>query len=283
MRTRNDLTLTEMARARELRANAWCRVDDDTHAWKGGRAPRGDGDEGAAFEDLSDLGTDVDQDSGDNPTDNFDLDGDLPMAPHASQPADTEIAEGQLDARRAFEQQALVYLDDMYGAALRMTRNPAAAEDLTQETVLRAWKNWHRFKRGTNCRAWLFRILVNTFINGYRRKKTEREFLESKNGGTVADKGYLRETSQRWSNPERGFEDRHLSPTVREALDSLKPNFRVVVVLADLRDFTYREIAEIVGCPIGTVMSRLFRARRALREKLYEHAKSQGLQLAAVG
>jgi RNA polymerase sigma-70 factor (ECF subfamily) len=193
------------------------------------------------------------------------------------------VATDDKAARRAFQSAALVYLDELYGAALRMTRNPAEAEDLVQETVLRAWKNWDRFSQGTNCRAWIFRILVNTFINGYRRRRTEREFMESRRGGTVADKYYMREMNAAWSDPERRYESRHLSPTVVEALDSLKPDFRAVVVLADLRDFTYKEIAEIIGCPIGTVMSRLFRARRALRDLLYEHARDQGIPVAKAG
>lgn len=189
------------------------------------------------------------------------------------------IADKQ--TRKAFEAQALVHLDELYGAALRMTRNPPQAEDLVQETVLRAWKNWHRFREGTNCRAWVFRIMVNTFINGYRRRRTEREFLEQRRGGTLADRHYVREANERWSNPERGYMQRHLSPVVREALEDLRPDFRTVVVLADLRDFTYREIAEIVGCPIGTVMSRLFRARRSLRKVLADHARASGLTAAA--
>lgn len=184
-------------------------------------------------------------------------------------------------ARSEFEEQALTYLDELYGAALRMTRNPTEAEDLVQEAVLRAWKNWHRFDKGTNCRAWIFRILVNTFINGYRRRRTERDFLDGKRSGTLADRQFVREAAELWSDPERGFEERNLSTTVQRALASLKPEFRVVVILADLRDFSYKEIAEIVGCPIGTVMSRLFRARRSLRGMLYDHARSHGLRIAA--
>jgi RNA polymerase sigma-70 factor (ECF subfamily) len=194
----------------------------------------------------------------------------MTMSDHVSQPR----------ARAAFEEQALCYLDELYGTALRMTRSPSAADDLVQESILRAWKNWHRFKQGTNCRAWVFRILVNTFINGYRRKKTERRFLEKRSPGTLADSGFAWEANKTWSDPELRYEARTLSPTVQEALAGLRPEFRAVVVLADLQDFTYREIAEVVGCPIGTVMSRLFRARRALREVLYEHAKNSGLQVA---
>lgn len=184
-------------------------------------------------------------------------------------------------AEREFKRQALCYLDELYGAALRMTRNPTEAEDLVQEATLRGWKNWDRFNQGTNCRAWMFRILVNTFINGYRRRRTEREFVDRKAGGTVADRNQLRWNNENWSNPEISYLQRSLSPTVQDALDQLKPDFRTVVVLADLQDFAYKEIAEIIGCPIGTVMSRLFRARRALREMLEDHARDQGLRLAS--
>ncbi len=184
-------------------------------------------------------------------------------------------------AEREFQSQALKYLDELYGAALRMTRNATEAEDLVQEAVLRAWKNWDRFRQGTNCRAWLFRILVNTFINGYRRRRTERDFQEQKSRGTVADKNQLRWNNEVWSDPETSYMHRSLSVTVQNALAQLKPDFRTVVVLADLQDFAYKEIAEIVGCPIGTVMSRLFRARRSLRGLLAEHARASGLALAS--
>jgi len=190
-------------------------------------------------------------------------------------------ARARTEEERQFQAQAMGHLDELYGAALRMTRNPTQAEDLVQEAVLRAWKNWDRFRQGTNCRAWMFRILVNTFINGYRRKRTEREFQESKSRGTVADKHQLRWNNEVWSDPETSYMHRSLSPTVQDALDKLKPDFRTVVVLADLQDFAYKEIAEIIGCPIGTVMSRLFRARRALREMLEDHARASGLALAS--
>ena len=182
--------------------------------------------------------------------------------------------------RQDFEEQALVHLDDLYGAALRLTRNPVADEDLVQEAILRAWKNWDRYQSGTNCRAWLLRIQTNTFINGYRRRRTERGFIDGKSGGTLADGAHLRSNMEHWANPEKGFEHRNLSDTVTDALDKLKPEFRTVVVLSDLKDMSYKEIAEIVDCPIGTVMSRLFRARRSLRDLLTEHARVYGLAAA---
>jgi RNA polymerase sigma-70 factor (ECF subfamily) len=184
------------------------------------------------------------------------------------------------DPKRRFETEAMDHLDELYGAALRMTRHAADAEDLVQETLLRAWNAWDRFAEGTNCRAWLFRILVNTYINKYRRHRTERAFLEHGQAGTVADHDFVGQANQTWSNPQLGYEQRTLSPSVEAALMSLKDEFRIVVILADLRDFSYKEIAEILGCPLGTVMSRLFRGRRMLRELLYEHARDHGLRVA---
>ena len=187
------------------------------------------------------------------------------MAPNAQQ-----------ETRSEFEEQALVHLQDMYGAAMRLTRNPIAAEDLVQEAILRAWKNWDNFKQGTNCRAWLLRIQTNTFINGYRRSRTEHDFLDSKRMGTVADGTYLRQGSEVWSNPEKGFEHNNISTPVTAALSRLKPEFRTVLVLSDMNDLSYKEISNLIDVPIGTVMSRLFRARRNMRGMLTDHARSYG-------
>ncbi|MGB0588845.1 MAG: sigma-70 family RNA polymerase sigma factor [Myxococcota bacterium] len=184
-------------------------------------------------------------------------------------------------ARRAFEKQALLHLGALYGAALRFTRNHAEAEDLVQETVLRGWRKWHQFEDGTNCKAWLFRILTNTFINGYRRRTKEREILEAEQLGRHGERFFSKAAAQRWGDPERGYEEHNLSPVVERALSDLPVNFRTVVVLADLQNFSYKEIAEIIGCPIGTVMSRLFRARRALQDVLREHAQCYGIALAS--
>ena len=182
--------------------------------------------------------------------------------------------------RSEFEAQALVHLHDMYGAAMRLTRNPISAEDLVQEAILRAWKNWANFKTGTNCRAWLLRIQTNTFINGYRRTRTEQDFLDSKRLGTVADGSYLRHGSEIWSNPEKGYEHNNISNPVSAALDRLKPEFRTVLVLSDMNDLSYKEISHLIDVPIGTVMSRLFRARRNMRGMLTEHARTFGFETA---
>ncbi len=184
-------------------------------------------------------------------------------------------------AHRAFADLALPHLDALYGGALRYTKSPAAAEDLVQETMLRAYASWHQFDPATNCRAWLFRILSNSFINGWRRKTKEREVLEGEQLGAHGDRFYCRDSASAWAHPETVFFDRNLSPTVLAALDSLKPEFRVVVELADLQGLSYREIADALEIPIGTVMSRLFRARQNLKGKLADHARQFGLLLEA--
>lgn len=193
------------------------------------------------------------------------------MSEPTAQPA------AQPTPRADFEAQALVHLDVMYGAALRLTRDPSLAEDLVQESVLRAYQGWDQFTVGTNCRAWLLRIVTNTFINGYRRRSKEREILDAEEVGAYGDRFFCRDAARSWACPEHRYEQQHLSPRVAAALNDLKPEFRQVVVLSDLEGFAYKEIADLVGCPIGTVMSRLFRARRTLRAKLQEHARQFGL------
>jgi RNA polymerase sigma-70 factor, ECF subfamily len=183
-------------------------------------------------------------------------------------------------AHRAFADLALPHLDALYGGALRYTKSPAAAEDLVQETMLRAYQSWHQFDPATNCRAWLFRILSNSFINGWRRKTKEREVLEGEHVGAHGDRFYCRESAGAWAHPETVYFDRNLSPAVIKALDSLKPEFRMVVELSDLQGLSYREIADALEIPIGTVMSRLFRARQTLKGRLHDHARQFGLALA---
>lgn len=193
-----------------------------------------------------------------------------------------EVRPSEPDPRKQeFDRDAMTHLDSLYGAALRMTRQPAEAEDLVQETVMRAWQKWHQFRQGTNCRAWMLRILTNTFINHCRRRAKEREILTAERGGRLGARFFSRESSRAWADPEHGYAQRTLSPAVESALAELRPEFRAVVVLADLQELSYREIAHIIDCPIGTVMSRLFRARRALRERLETHAASYGIGPAA--
>src|SRR5574341_439464 len=177
--------------------------------------------------------------------------------------------------RERFEALIGEHLDGLFAAALRMTRHRARAEDLLQETFLRAWRSFHTFKPGTNARAWLYKILMNAYIDGYRKATREPEVVDHED----VDEFYLYTKVQesddfrRAGNPEEVLLARLMDSDVKGALDSLPESFRQVVVLADIEGFSYKEIAEILGIPIGTVMSRLHRGRRQLQVKLWEYAK----------
>lgn len=184
---------------------------------------------------------------------------------------------GSKSAVAAFEATALVYVDELYATALRYTKNEKDAEDLVQETFLKAYTNWHRFEQGTNCRAWLFTILTNTFINKYRRRKKEREILQTDELRPAEQDFFNRDQSEYYHSPERETINKSFTVDVQHALEELPDEFRMVVVLADLNDFSYKEIAHILGCPVGTVMSRLFRGRKLMRENLVDIAFERGI------
>jgi RNA polymerase sigma-70 factor (ECF subfamily) len=188
--------------------------------------------------------------------------------------AETAPPSQELEAR--FEAEALPLLQGLYSAAFRLTRNASDAEDLVQETFLRAYRGFHQFEPGTNLKAWLYRILTNTFINSYRKKQrepqtdsldeTEDWYLYSR----MAERGTepSAETSVIESLPDEDVQD---------ALSSLPEQFRIAVLLADVEGFSYKEIAEITGVPIGTVMSRLHRGRKALEKRLWDVVRERGL------
>ena len=178
--------------------------------------------------------------------------------------------------RREFEALALEHVDPLYSAALRLTKNERDAEDLVQDALLRAYRFFDRFERGTNIKAWLFKILTNTFINKYRRTVKERSIVEGPEQDTVQAQVASRETSDQAADPERWFFDRLLSDEVLRAVDALPLDFRMVVILADLQEFSYREIADILDVPVGTVMSRLYRGRRLLQTALARYAVDSG-------
>ncbi|MEK7705869.1 MAG: sigma-70 family RNA polymerase sigma factor [Myxococcota bacterium] len=169
------------------------------------------------------------------------------------------------------------HLDGLYGAALRFTRNSAQAEDLVQDTVVRALRFRERFEPGTNFRAWIFTILTNTFIHRYRRQKREREALEGVRREDVARELRSERSEQQALEPENTYLDGMLSDDVLAALDSLPEEFRAVVVLCDIEGLAYKDIAEAVECPVGTVMSRLYRGRRMLEDKLLGVAIERGI------
>lgn len=176
-----------------------------------------------------------------------------------------------------FEVLALEHLDPMYSAALRLTKNERDAEDLVQDTFLRAYRFFDKFERGTNIKAWLFKILTNTFINRYRRRVKERTVVEGSERDTVHERFISRDATEYAANPEQYFFDRLLSDDILGAIDTLPLDFRLVVILADLQEFSYKEIAEILACPVGTVMSRLYRGRKLLQKMLKRYAEESGV------
>jgi RNA polymerase sigma-70 factor (ECF subfamily) len=186
-------------------------------------------------------------------------------------------AVDEQELRERFERDVLPLLPSLYGAALRMTRNPADAEDLVQDTYLRAFRGFAGFTEGTNLKAWLYRILTNSYINTYRKKQREPQTVE---GPDDLDEWYLFDRLGAQS-VEGSAEDEVLEripdADVKAALESLPENFRMPVLLADVEGFSYKEIAEIMDTPIGTVMSRLHRGRKALEKALWVTASERGL------
>jgi RNA polymerase sigma-70 factor (ECF subfamily) len=191
--------------------------------------------------------------------------------------ASSAAAPTDQDLLDRFDRDVLPLLPGLYGAALRMTRNPADAEDLLQEATLRAYRGFASFQEGTNLKAWLYRILTNSFINTYRKKQREPKTVD---GPEDLDEWFLfdRLGSQSVArSAEEDVLDNIPDADVKAALESIPENFRMAVLLADVEGFSYREIAEITDVPIGTVMSRLHRGRKALEKALYGVAKERGL------
>jgi RNA polymerase sigma-70 factor, ECF subfamily len=191
----------------------------------------------------------------------------------------TPAEETEQERRERFERDAMPLMPQLYSAALRLTRNPADAEDLVQEAYLRAYRGFGGFTPGTNLKAWLYRILTNTFINNYRKKQRqpvtvlEEEIPDWYLYDRLADSDGSGETA----SAEAQVLERMPDEDVRAALDALPEAFRMAVWLADVEGFAYKEIAEILGIPIGTVMSRLHRGRKSLEKMLWEKVRERGL------
>lgn len=174
------------------------------------------------------------------------------------------------EERRRFEDLALPHMDSLYNTALRMTRNDADAQDLVQETYIKAFRAFHAFEQEGSCKAWLFKILTNTFINKYRKEKREPKWVEFEK---VAP---YHPSVREGRSPESLVIDELLSDDVEEALRKVPEEFRMAVWLSDMEKLSYQEISQILDCPIGTVRSRISRGRSLLREMLYEYARKMG-------
>lgn len=188
-------------------------------------------------------------------------------------------AESEAERRARFERDAMGFVDQLYSAAMRMTRNPQDAEDLVQEAYTKAYSSFHQYRPGTNLKAWLYRILTNTYINLYRKRQRQPQqstvdTLEDWQMAQAAE-----HTSTGLRSAETEALDRLPDSDVKEALQSIPEEFRLAVYFADVEGFAYREIAEILEIPIGTVMSRLHRGRKLLREMLTDYARDRGMNV----
>ncbi|MEM7582384.1 MAG: sigma-70 family RNA polymerase sigma factor [Acidobacteriota bacterium] len=192
-------------------------------------------------------------------------------------PAAAEAAAAKLDPKLGwdFEAATMPFLDGLYNMAYRLTRNAEDAEDLIQETYFKAYKHYDKFEDGTNLKAWLFRIMKNTFINGYRKKRSQpaqSNFSEIEG----SFESLVENDNGRVKNPEQEFLDQVMDEDVQKALDALREDYRMVILLVDIEGFSYKEAASILEVPVGTVMSRLYRGRRTLERVLLEYAQNHG-------
>jgi RNA polymerase sigma-70 factor (ECF subfamily) len=189
------------------------------------------------------------------------------------------LLESAADRNVRFERDAMVFADQLYAAALRYTKNPEDARDLLQDTYLKAFTSFHQFEEGTNLRAWLYRVLTTTFINSYRKGQRQPQIAQSELEDWQVGKAQSH-TSDLGKSAEAEALENLPDSDIKRALQEIPEDFRMVVYLADVEGFSYKEIAEIVGAPAGTVMSRLHRGRKQLREKLADYARELGYQVA---
>ncbi|MEM1177232.1 MAG: sigma-70 family RNA polymerase sigma factor [Acidobacteriota bacterium] len=190
--------------------------------------------------------------------------------------SESEERAVKAEEHRDFETAAIPFLDSLYNMAYRLTRNAEDAQDLVQETYLKAYKYYDKFEKGTNLKAWLFRIMKNTFINGYRKRQNQPQQsafsdIEDSFESMVNDDARPRE-----KDPEQRALDQVMDEDVQVALDALREDYRMVILLVDLEGFSYKEAADILEVPVGTVMSRLYRGRRKLEKTLLDYARNYG-------
>ena len=188
--------------------------------------------------------------------------------------AELAVKRAEQQKRAVFEEDAVPHMDSLYNFALRLAGEKEEASDLLQETYLKAYRFFHKFERGTNCKAWLFRIMKNSYINRYRKVQKQPESVDF---DTVSEFHYsIRPEGEAGNDLQHEVFSQLLGDQVVTAVEKLPSDFRTVVILCDLEDFTYEEIADFVDCPVGTVRSRLHRGRRMLRESLADYAEEEG-------
>jgi RNA polymerase sigma-70 factor (ECF subfamily) len=175
-----------------------------------------------------------------------------------------------------FEAATMPFVDALYNTAFRLTRNAHDAEDLVQETYLKAYRHYDKFEEGTNLKAWLFKIMKNTFINNYRKKQRIPPQSDFADVEGALETRVREDAAGRIKSPEEEFLESIVDEQVQTAMDSLPADYRMAIVLADLEGFSYKEIAEILEVPVGTVMSRLYRGRKLLEEAMLEYARERG-------
>jgi len=185
------------------------------------------------------------------------------------------IRNGDGEKRKNFEEQALIHFDALYNMALKLARNAEDAEDLVQDTIFRAYKYFYQYEYGTSCKAWLYTILRNTFINRYRKKSKEPKKVAFHEVETFVD--LIKNPEIPWEEIQEKLQDQILGDEISEALEQLSEDIKNVVLLADLEGFTYEEIASVMNCPIGTVRSRLSRGRKTLQKYLVDYALKEGI------
>ena len=194
------------------------------------------------------------------------------------------VMERQDTGKQLFEKEALSYLDELFASAMRMTRQKEAAEDLISEVYAKAWKSFGQFSPGTNLRAWLYKILTNTYINHYRQKQRQPLMIDldrpedpdTGTGGDLYDR-ILGASKSPFDNPDQALANRILDQDLKKSIDGLPDEFRLAVLLSDVQNFSYQEIADIMDIPIGTVRSRLWRGRRLLQRLLWKQAVEAGI------